>query len=764
MIKYKFLKNLIIFILLSMFILISPQFLFSAQIKLAWDPNTEPDLAGYKIYWGRSSRSYENSVDVGNVTQFTLTGLTAGETYFIAATAYDFSNNESGFSNEVSGVAIEPAPVVVITPTISTPETSETVTTSSESSSSSGTSSETSVYVVVSETPSVEGSPIGNLKSYDITSPSDSSSSADDSSSSSGLTNTSNTSSSTDTSNSNTPVVVDSTNTPALDSNGEIKDNATSEWSSQPDGKEITKGGVGEKLVKRNKPRKIYTYLGDANLTATSNSFDISNEKLTSTILGVSESEREKLIQYIHGYDSYGKRDEKGNLKKRIWLLGAITNSRPLVIPYNSKKVIYVGANDGMLHAFDDQTGEELWAFIPHELLPRLKELPQAKGIKYFVDGSPRAYITKNQKVMVFGLRRGGNYYYALDVTNADSPKFLWKIGPEKTGFSELGQTWSNPQFGKLKCGNQTKIACIFGGGYDENHDNKNKTSEDKKGRAVYMVDLYTGEQIWRWDYEKDSNMKYCITSDVARVDLNGDGFIDRLYVGDMGGRLWRFDLRGNDQNKWRGSIVFNSNYNFMGSSKRKIYNKPEVTIEKDGSAIVFFGTGDRENPLDKTSSDKFYSIVDKGQNTILTEDNLTDVTRILGTVENLANKDGWFISLLNNGEKVLSSPVIAFGVIYFTTFTPSQDREGIARLYALNYRTGNPIMNLNRENDVGGPKIDLSDRSRVIGKGIPSGVVISALKRRLIAYTGIQGGLYYTPLRQHSTLIPIWWKEVRRR
>lgn len=743
-------------IIFAFFINISllPQFLFSAQIKLAWDPNTEPDLAGYKIYWGKSSRSYENSVDVGNVTQYTLTGLTAGETYFIAATAYNLSNNESDFSNEVSGVAVEPEPVVVITPTITSPEANMTNTTESSQ------NSNTSVIVVVSET-NVDGSPIGNIKSYDITPPAETNSP----STSSTTSDTANTglSSSGDTNNISNPVVVDSTNTPALDSSGQIKDSSTSQWSSQPDGTQIDKGGVGEKLKKREKPRKIFTYLGDTNLTANSNSFEVSNEKLSSTILGVSESEREKLIQYVHGYDSYGKRDKNGNLKKRRWLLGAITNSRPLVIPYSgSKRVIYVGANDGMLHAFDNQTGEELWSFIPYELLSRLRELPKSRGIKYFVDGSPKAYITTKQKVIVFGLGRGGNYYYALDVTIPESPKFLWKIGPEVEGFSELVQTWSNPQFGKITYGNQTKVVCIFAGGYDENHDKKNRTSEDKKGRAVYIVDLFTGQQVWRWDYERDSNMKYCITSDVARVDLNGDGYIDRLYVGDLGGRLWRFDLKGSDPKNWTGKIVFNTNYNFIGSSKRKIFNQPEVTIEKDGSAVVFFGTGDRGNIMDKTNSDKFYAFIDKSQNNVLTEDHLADVTKTLASVENLRNKDGWFINLINNGEKVLSSPVIAFGVIYFTTFTPTEDKQGTARLYALNYRTGNPFFNLNKENDFGGPKIDLSDRSKIIGKGVPSNVVISALKRRLIAYTGIQNGLYYTPLRQYSTLIPIWWKEVK--
>ena len=75
------------------------------SISLAWDPNTESDLAGYKVYYGTASRSYGSSVNVGNVTSYQLTGLTSGQTYYIALTAYDTLGYESGFSNEVSGPA-----------------------------------------------------------------------------------------------------------------------------------------------------------------------------------------------------------------------------------------------------------------------------------------------------------------------------------------------------------------------------------------------------------------------------------------------------------------------------------------------------------------------------------------------------------------------------------------------------------------------------------------------------------------------------------
>ena len=85
-----------------------PRIAFNAEIKIAWDPNTEPDLAGYKVYLGTASGDYGAPIDAGNVTTYTLPGLTEGQIYFIAVTAYDTSSNESGYSNEVNGAASEP--------------------------------------------------------------------------------------------------------------------------------------------------------------------------------------------------------------------------------------------------------------------------------------------------------------------------------------------------------------------------------------------------------------------------------------------------------------------------------------------------------------------------------------------------------------------------------------------------------------------------------------------------------------------------------
>ncbi len=99
---------------LQVLLLILPGCLKAAEVTLAWDANIEPSLAGYRLHYGKTSRAYSHSVDVGNVTTYTLTGLDPGALYYFAATAYDAQGNESGFSDEISytipGAGADPAP------------------------------------------------------------------------------------------------------------------------------------------------------------------------------------------------------------------------------------------------------------------------------------------------------------------------------------------------------------------------------------------------------------------------------------------------------------------------------------------------------------------------------------------------------------------------------------------------------------------------------------------------------------------------------
>jgi type IV pilus assembly protein PilY1 len=594
--------------------------------------------------------------------------------------------------------------------------------------------------------------------------------------------------------------ILDATNTLAMDAENKIKDSAKSFWSSKADGGEVELGGVGEVLRNRDfssDPRKIYTYMQtNVNLTDPSNRFALSNTAITPAKLGLAPNDdagRNSLINFIHGLDAY---DENGNWirsEKRDWILGAFIHSRPFVLHYGTdESVIFAGGNDGMLHAFDDASGKELWAFIPPDLLPNLRNL-NGETIEFFVDGSPRVHVQRDydgnllKAILIFGLRRGGDRYTALDITNRESPTFLWQIGPSTPGYGELGQSWSTPQIGKIESASDPKGRSVvfISGGYDPNQDNLPATALDSRGRAIYVVDIHTGSLIWSYSYAKNAEMKYSIPSDIARVDTDGNSKIDRLYVGDIGGRVWRFDIGNADVTKWTAKNIFNSNPGT--SDKRKIFYPPDVTLENDSGdyEMLFLGTGDREHPKTTNNVNRLYAVKDKFKveggvytpATVLTETDMVDVTLDLlqdpstsdatrtSIQDSLRTKSGWYIVLNEfNGEKVLSSPVIFYGIAYYTTFTPTFGSEtdvcylgeGTGRMYALRYKTGNAAFNLDGSLD---GAITRSDRAEVIGTSIPSGVIVTFIGGTATAYVGVGGGVGRPPLPETRRVRPVNWR-----
>jgi len=591
--------------------------------------------------------------------------------------------------------------------------------------------------------------------------------------------------------------IIDYNNAPALDEEGKISTIATSHWPTiSPDGPDVEKGGVGGILKNRSTARNIYTYLGsNPILSHSSNAFNTTN--ITSTMLGVlTDTERDNIVQYVHGYDAYDDDAPAGTGHIRNWILGSFLHSRPLVIHYGEAQPSYIfaGANDGMFHAFNDDSGEEEWAFIPPDLLTMLQTL-HADLNESFVDGSPKAYIDRNsdgsisQAILICGHRRGGNRYYALDVTTPTSPRYLWEINPDAVGssYNEMGQSWSTPNIGKISCqigapncvGGERWVAFI-GGGYDTNQDNNPVTAADSKGRAVYVVDVIDGSLVRRFSYSDSgySSMTYSIPSDIARVDTDGNGKIDRLYVGDMGGRMWRFDISNPNPANWSGRIIFQSNPGNDSTTGRKIFYPPDVTLEKDNYETLFFGTGDREHPQEETVINRLYAVKDKNlTGTILNENDLYDVTsgelQATGTTEerkaeilsalNLAY--GWLIKLnLNSGEKSLSTPIVFYKAAYFTTFSPISSGDpceagfGTARMYALDYTTGNAVFNLDLSAD---NVISNTDRSEVIGSAIPSGVIVTFIQGTGVAYTGVGGGVDRPPLPNTRSIVPIYWRTV---
>ena len=197
----------------------------------------------------------------------------------------------------------------------------------------------------------------------------------------------------------------------------------------------------------RSNARNIYTNKDttQADLTLGANPFNTTN--ITKDDLDLtSDSDRDKLVNFIIGFDAYDDNSNSNTTEKREWIMGDVLHSKPLVVNYNrytfdttneancdvNKTMIFVGTNDGMLHAFKDCDGSEAWAFIPKDLLKYLQYVHSDKHA-YLVDSSAFSYVydqNKNgviesgdQVLLLIGMRRGGGteavptkgYYYVLD-------------------------------------------------------------------------------------------------------------------------------------------------------------------------------------------------------------------------------------------------------------------------------------------------------------------------------------------------------------
>jgi type IV pilus assembly protein PilY1 len=351
----------------------------------------------------------------------------------------------------------------------------------------------------------------------------------------------------------------------------------------------------------------------------------------------------------------------------------------------------------------------------------------------------------------MFGERRGGGNYYALNIESStgtsdvyvggySTPSYRYQIGRDylsnlATTYEPLGQSWGKPASVKVAIGTTTdagvttatkRDAFVLSGGYDVGQDADSPVADDE-GRAVLIVDEVTGELLHgfghmnpnvsgTFDYRSD--MLYCVTDVMAAVGTSYSGvnanIVNRLYFGDLGGNVFavaddliydtaevdgvvigvRKELSNGD---WS---LFKKVFDEDDSSGRKILYAPTSTTSTDGVDLVLFGTGDRAHPNDVAVSNRFYCVVnDWNPGTTLTASALANVTG--GTA--LPTSEGWFITL-GTGEKVVSRPILYGGTAIFTTYTPpgsatttaaSDDpcvgtgARGVGKLYLLSVSTG---------------------------------------------------------------------------
>ncbi|MEO6595723.1 MAG: PilC/PilY family type IV pilus protein, partial [Planctomycetota bacterium] len=404
-------------------------------------------------------------------------------------------------------------------------------------------------------------------------------------------------------------------------------------------------------------------------------------------------------------YSNAGTITQLGLTGVRHSVHGDVLHSRPVALNYGSLGVsVYYGANDGFLHAVDGNktgatAGHELWSFIAPEhipLLTRLRngtpriQLPETDSSgntltppsgyaprTYGMDGPIGVYAlyssatTVSRAIIYPTMRRGGRTVYAFDVSSRTAPVFKWKIvGGTTTGFSRLAQTWSMPKPVVTQAATAQAPIIIMGGGYDPAEDTNGSSDI---GNRIYIINGETGMLI------KELPTDYSVPSDVAIVDVDGDGQPDRAYVADVRGNLYRVDFPTSgsilDATSWLQTSAVK-----IASVDGKVFFAPDVVVTRNFVAVLV-GTGDREKPLLNSSSDNFVLIKDQlgsPRATPLTLSSLTRVAKIdntsmkpTQTVSGASNAAGCYIELATNGEKVVNAAFTIAGASYFGTNRP---------------------------------------------------------------------------------------------
>jgi len=582
---------------------------------------------------------------------------------------------------------------------------------------------------------------------------------------------------------------------------------AVSFWnpSDLQDGSRPDKGGTGHLLMnvpptapvgtEAPKPstRNVYTFMSanppggglNALLTDSTNIVSEANARISKTLLGnaaMSDAARSTVINFIRGgnpsdaacTDAYDSSNVTACETWRTWSHADVQHSRPTIITYNSTPVaddavgggaqrasaqyLFYLTNDGLLHAVDGATGQEKWAFLVEEALPYLNAaMTNANGASLdLADGAPAFWIDRGNRNgivdgservwLYFGLRRGGRAYYALDITNINSPRFMWRVTPTErcvgaacsasTDYAQLGQSWSTPvttrvaaatgASGARPAGNVDPVV-LFGGGYDPQQDTyplPAGTTSDTMGKAVFAAEGSTGALVKRFsttasDFLNASGIDWSIPSDltVLNVDFDAEGLADRIVVGDVGGNIWRFDISALDAGDWRAKKL--AALSDTGVPNRKILFPPVVVPQLAPFSIewdaIYVGTGDREHPLATPTSDKIFMIADFDIGVAATAgtaasfaagDFLSLATTDTGGVvpSTLVTKRGWYRDL-EPGEKVTSSPFVINQKLRFSSYNPTAVSNdclppGEGRLSEVSALYGN-ILDLNGDGTV---------------------------------------------------------------
>ncbi|MFV9656863.1 pilus assembly protein [Pseudomonas sp. NY15366] len=396
---------------------------------------------------------------------------------------------------------------------------------------------------------------------------------------------------------------------------------------------------------------------------------------------------------------------------------------------------VYVGGNDGMLHAFNAKTGVEEFAFIPSAVFNKLNKLTGSNySHEFYVEGTPVVGDvftgTEWRTILVGTLKAGGKSIFALDITTPGEEKLLWEFDDSRLSAStvKMGYTFAQPTIARLHTG---KWAVVIGNGYESEGNTSGKA-------ALFIIDALEGNLLKSLEVQGTAGVANGLST--AKLgDFNADGVADYAYAGDLQGNVWRFDLLRSGRSEsdpftreddgetaisdfkvaYSGAPLFRATFN---NTPQPITSAPSLVLHPTGTGYLvvfgtgkFFETGDKEG--NKSIAQSVYGIWDKQtrgelasnpginrsslqqqsiseQTTVSAADGTTRQGRVISNnAIDWSTQNGWYLNLVqSDGEMVVENMSQLGRTIFMQSLVPNDDPcgDGAANwTYALNPFTG---------------------------------------------------------------------------
>ncbi len=517
------------------------------------------------------------------------------------------------------------------------------------------------------------------------------------------------------------PVIVDRDGDAAIDSSSGLPfPSARSHWSDAPDASLLAGGAAGR--LPAADGRRLSADLAGTQILDPANDLAPGNPRIDRTVLGLGAGDPESADEILS------------------WLaaarpLGDPGLHAPVVVDdaATGRQFVFAATHDGLLQAFDAASGVEAWAWLPRELLPRLVGLMRDEpttvrdhGIdgplvlhRFDPDGDGRIDTSAGEhRWLLFGLGRGGHRYYALDLASVEDPRLLWSA--ELPGGDAVDAS-AAPVVTRLAIAGTDQSAgnwvVVLAGGYDRRFDGADATAG--AGNELLLLDAATGRTLWRGggDAAADLIVPGMIASIPAAprvLDVDGDGYLDRAYLADIGGGLWRFDFTNG---RAAGDVARARLLARLGTGPQRFHETPDVSVAAVGGRPVLaiaLGSGWLARPRDDAMTDRIYLLFDRENLArTLVEEDLHDASDGLTAMPSSA--PGWYRRLEDHGpgEKIVGPAVTFDHVLRFQTYQPVAAAgelpcgppRAARRRYAIDVRSG-----LRRDWSVETPADDTED------------------------------------------------------